>query len=434
MGLIRSIDTRKVVYDKYQTSGSSCSRRRTLRTRASGQTTYASRWLETRTLEDVTTSFPWKRMAQLGPFRWGNAAPQRASRAALGVVAPLVLGLIAGRVDYGAYAAVGALPAGFVSFQGESRTRVTAVLVASVGMAVSTFVGAVTAALSPWSLVPVIALWGYFTGLAVSLGQRYSVAVLQWSIALLIAAGLPFGPADAALRALLVLAGGWLQAALVAASWALSPGSNERTALASSYRSLATYASALAAGGSEAPPSTAFPAGTALDDPNPLLPTAARLVLIDLLEEAERIRASLAALAAQGADAQSAQPGEIRALMSSSAGLLTLIAAGISADRVERAAFMSDFHKKISQDAVPAGATWQWAGEALLGQLRAVGRIVTDFEAPPARKVEAGTRVVRTRGWWQGSIAAILGTLRANATTTSEAGRHALRQIGRAHV
>jgi Fusaric acid resistance protein-like len=375
----------------------------------------------------MTTSFPWKRLAQLGPFRWSNAAPQRAGRAALGVVAPLVLGLIAGRVDYGAYAALGALPAGFVSFQGESRTRVTAVLVASVGMALSTYVGAVAAALSPWLLVPVIALWGYVTGLAVSLGQRYSVAVLQWSIALLIAAGLPFGPADAALRALLVLAGGWLQAALVAASWTLSPGSSERTALASSYRSLATYASDLAGGGSEAPPPTAFPAGTALDDPNPLLPTAARLVLVDLLEEAERIRASLAALATQGADAQSAQPGEIRALMSSSAGLLTLIADAIGADRTERAVLMSDFHERISRVAVPAGAAWQWAGEALLGQLRAVGHIVADFEGTPARDVEGGARAVRSRGWWQGSIAAIFVTLRANATTTSEAGRHALR-------
>ena len=201
----------------------------------------------------MRTLLSWKRLTQLGPFRWGNAAPQRASRVAFGVVAPLVAGWVTGHVDYGGYAALGALPAGFVSFQGESRTRVTAVGVSSVGMAISTFVGAVTAAISPWSLVPVIALWGYITGLAVSLGQRYSVAVLQWSIALLIAMGLPFGPYDAALRAGLVLAGGLLQAVLVAASWALSPGSSERAALVVSYRALATYASAVARGASGRP-------------------------------------------------------------------------------------------------------------------------------------------------------------------------------------
>jgi hypothetical protein len=48
----------------------------------------------------------------------------------------------------------GALPAGFVSFRGVSRTRVLAVLCATAGMAVSTFVGATTAASLPWLLVP----------------------------------------------------------------------------------------------------------------------------------------------------------------------------------------------------------------------------------------------------------------------------------------
>ena len=69
-------------------------------------------------------------------------------------------------------------------------------------------------AMAPWLLVPIVTVWGYLTGLAICLGQRASVAVLQWSVALLIAAGLPFGPSDAALRAALVLAGGGLQAVL----------------------------------------------------------------------------------------------------------------------------------------------------------------------------------------------------------------------------
>lgn len=106
------------------------------------------------------------------------------------------------------------------------------VVAASVGMAVSTFVGATTAAVAPWLLVPIVGVWGYFTGLGVALGPRFGAAVLQWSIALLIAVGLPFGPAGAALRAGLVLAGGLLQAALVAVSWALRPGAQEQTELA----------------------------------------------------------------------------------------------------------------------------------------------------------------------------------------------------------
>src|SRR5256886_15629286 len=100
-------------------------------------------------------------------------------------------------------------------------------------------------------------------------------------------------------RAVLVLGGGLFQAALVAGTWTFRPGDSERAALAASYRALGEYAARLAAATAEAPPPIAFPAMAALADPNPLLPTAARTMPLDLLEEAERIRASLAALAAE---------------------------------------------------------------------------------------------------------------------------------------
>ncbi len=156
-------------------------------------------------VREMSTLVAWKKLAQLGPFRWDDVAPWRAARVALGVVVPLALGWVSGHADYGAYAALGALPAGIASFQGETRSRVAVVALASVGMAVSTFVGATTAAMAPWLLVPVVMIWGYVTGLAVSLGPRFSVAVLQWSIALLIAVGLPVGPTEAGLRAGLVV-------------------------------------------------------------------------------------------------------------------------------------------------------------------------------------------------------------------------------------
>src|SRR5271166_2153697 len=171
------------------------------------------------------TRVTWKELTQFGPFRWNSAAPLRAARVAFGVVVPLVLGLISGHTEYGAYAALGALPAGLASFQGESRSRLGAVVVACIGMAVSTFVGAFAAAHAPWLLLPLVAVWGYFTGLAISLGPWISVAVLQWSVALLIAVGLPMAPSDAALRAGLVLAGGLFQALLVIVLWLLRPGS-----------------------------------------------------------------------------------------------------------------------------------------------------------------------------------------------------------------
>jgi hypothetical protein len=160
-------------------------------------------------------------MPGLVTFRRGGIALGRGLRGAAAVVLPLVIGGATGHIQSGAYIALGALPAGFVSFQGETRSRVAAVVLASLGMSVSTFVGASTAAVAPWLLVPIVAVWAYFTGLAVCLGVRAAVAVFQWPIALLISVSLPAGPAEAALHAALVLAGALLHTIFVAASWTL---------------------------------------------------------------------------------------------------------------------------------------------------------------------------------------------------------------------
>jgi hypothetical protein len=81
-------------------------------------------------------------------------------------------------------------------------------------------------------------------------------------------------PAEAGIRAGLVLAGGLFQALLVAASWTFRRGARERMAVADSYRILADYAAGLARGRSRAAPPVASAAGTTLDDANLLLPTA----------------------------------------------------------------------------------------------------------------------------------------------------------------
>jgi uncharacterized membrane protein YccC len=377
----------------------------------------------------MSTLVAWRRLAQLGPFHWRNVAPGRAARVALGVVVPLGLGWASGHVDYGAYAALGALPAGVASFQGETLSRAAVVVAASIGMAVSTFVGATTAAIAPWLLVPVVALWGYFTGLGVALGPRLGTVVLQWSIALLIAVGLPFGPAGAALRAGLVLAGGLLQAALVAASWALRPGADEQTALAASYRALATYAADLATDGSDPPPPTSFPADTKLDDPNPLLPLALRLTLLDLLEQAGRIRSSLAALAAHAGDDGPGRENRVRTLMAGAADALNRIGSALSAARKERAALalVRELDEQIKRLAVPIEVPWRWAGEALLGQLRGAAGIVANLESAAVRPVAQGSATARSTERSQGGVAAVIAQLRANVSIRSEAGRHAVR-------
>ena len=287
------------------------------------------------------------------------------------MVLPLAAGAASGHAEDGAFASLGALPAGLASFQGVTRTRVTAVAVASAGMAVSTFVGGTVAAAAAWLLVPVV-VWGYVTGLAVCRGPLASVAVAQWPVALLIAVGLPLRPGDAALRAGFVLAGGLFQGILVMIAWTVRRGDPERAALAASYRSLAAYAAGLAAGRTGPPPPATFPAATRLADPNPLLSRAVRLAHGMLLEHAERLRVSLAALGACTAGDPAA------ARFATDAGrALALAGRTLTARGADRAGLLRDLAGITATLAVPADARWSWAGETFAGHLAATTEILT---------------------------------------------------------
>lgn len=364
--------------------------------------------------------FDWRGLLRFGPFRWADVAPGRAVRVAVGVAVPLGLGAATGHLEYGAFASLGAMPAGFASFQGETRTRVAAVVAASAGMAVSTFVGGTAAAAAPWLPVAVVIVWGYLTGLAACLGVRQSVAVIQWPVALLIAVGIPLGPADAALRAGLVLAGGLFQAILVTVSWALRRGDPERATLAASYRRLAAYASELAAGRTGPPPSAAFPAAARLADPNPLLPQAIRLAYVDLLERAERIRASLATVGVYTVT----DPAASR-FAATAAQALDVIAGALSARPPDSADRLRELDRIATEQNVPPDAGWHWAA-ALRGQLRAVSGTlarVDAVDAAPGNDTPSGSSAPAT----EAGIKRAASTLRANLNPAGVIGHHALR-------
>jgi uncharacterized membrane protein YccC len=368
--------------------------------------------------------FPWRKLWQFGPFRWDDVAPQRAVRVAVGVAVPLAVGSVSGHIDYGAFASLGAMSAGFVSFRGVTRSRVTAVAVASAGMAVFTFVGAAAAAGAPWLLAPVVMVLGYLAGLADCLGPRLSAAAIQWPVALVIAIGMPVGPTEAALRAGLVLAGGLFQVVLVAGSWAFHRGDPERAALAESYRILAVYASRLAAGHFGPPSSIAFPAAAAFADLNPLLPRTARLYYLDLLEQAERIRSSLAALPERAAD----DPSEsaVRAA-ADAARALDLIADTLHVGRADRAGSIRELNQLRPSLTVVPGTGRHWAAEALFGQLRAVTQSVLGLDAAPGRTPAGQAAGGPVAPAAQDEIGWAGLTLRANLTLSGETGRHAAR-------
>ena len=259
-------------------------------------------------------------------------------------------------------------------------------------MALSTFVGATIAAAEAWLLVPAVIGFGYVAGIAVSLGPTVSVAVLQWSVALLVAVGLPLPPREAATRAALVLAGGLLQGLLVACSWTVRAGTGS---------------------GSRSPtPSERWPATPATSPParsiRPRRRTSPRRApsrtrtrcwrtrhtwsCVDLLEQAERLRAALAALAAPDrptSRTSAAVAGEVSAVLRLVADALaggSRRTGGGGRCCGPRAAPLWRYRSP------PA---WHWTGEALLGS--AAGDRVRPEPARPRSDLDRRSRS-RTRG------------------------------------
>jgi uncharacterized membrane protein YccC len=358
-----------------------------------------------------------------GAFRWHDIAIRRGARVTLGVITPLAIGVATGHAEYGSFAALGALPAGFVAFRGVTRSRVLAVTLAAVGMAVSTFVGAVTQASDPRLLVAVIFVWAYAAGLLAALGPTALAVCLQWPVALLIASALPLRPADAAFRALLVLAGGLWQGVLVVTSWTVGRGSAERTAVAQSFQALARYAADLAAGSREPPPPQTLAGQRALGDPNPLLRSQARLHLIDLNEEAERIRATLTALST----GQPPGSGPDVSLLTAAESVLDEISDAVAARPASRAEHLTAARRQLAGlSGGPTAAARQWAGAALLGQLRAACRITGRLNNVEPASTRHRRAVAQGRPSRQ-DLSDVILTLRASMSVRSEAGRHALR-------
>lgn len=372
----------------------------------------------------------------LGRFRWHNVSPGQAARTAIGVMTPLVIGVVTGHPEYGTFAALGALPTGFVAFRGITRTRVVLVALTAVGMAVSTFIGAAGAAGAPWLLVPVVMAWAYLAGVCAALGPSAIAVSLQWPVALLIASAIPLSVPEAGVRAGLVLAGGLWQGALVVSSWALDRGSTERTAMAESYTILSEYAAQLAAGRGGPPPPATLPGSYALRDPNPLLRGGARQHLIDLREEAERIRSTLTVLgsgpgdgslatgsaddglltagdSAAAADGTAgydavAEPGRTAgrdaaagdgtaardrapaggrvALLTSAARALDDTAEALRSRPGQQAGHLDLARQAIADCEAGSGQAWSWAGHSLHGQLRSAARITERLnDAEPGR-------------------------------------------------
>ena len=162
-----------------------------------------------------------------------------------------------------------------------------------------------------------------------------------------------------------------------------------------------------------------LPGTKALRDPNPLMRSVARQFLVDLMEESERIRTTLAVVRGMGP----APLGAGRAVLAASAGVLGEIAEALRARPSHREEHLVSARARISPDSTADGHPWSWADESLRGQLRSAVRIAQRLnDAQPGLSRRAATRPTTRL-----PVRDLLLTLRANVSISSEAGRHALR-------
>src|SRR6202043_3536634 len=116
-----------------------------------------------------------------------------------------------------------------------------------------------------------------------------------------------------------------------------------------------------------------------------------------------------------------------RILLGTAAGALALMAQALTTARAGRVHLLRELRQSVFYRSAPTSAPWRWAGEALLGQLRAVARIIARLEAGrPLQLAQSGESVWRSEGS-DGGLGWMMISLRANLTTNSGAGRHAIR-------
>jgi uncharacterized membrane protein YccC len=352
-------------------------------------------------------------------MNWSQFEGLAAIRCTAGVAIVLVAGLAAGQPAVSAFGAIGAVSVGFGSFQGAYRSRAAVMLWAAVCMALSIAVGSLAGA-SHLGSIATATLVAFGSGLLVALGPSASFVGLQCVVAVLIATGFPADLRGALLRGAIVFGGGLVQTLLVVMIWPLRRFTAERRAIAAAYRSLAAYAAQIPSADATAPEPHTFAATLApTHDPQPFARAAEVLVFQTLLDEAERIRASLAAFATQQRRLAAASPACARSLAEQCGRALAEIADALESGREARES--TPIWERIESCAREVGPSP--AVDTLLGQIRAAWRIagVMTDDGKPERAVRYAP--LRPRP----PVGDSLTTLAANLTLRSAALRHALR-------
>jgi uncharacterized membrane protein YccC len=358
----------------------------------------------------------------------------RALRCTCGFAFPLLIGLLTKQILVGVSIAIGALMLGSIGLTETYRVRSRAMLVACVCVAFSAFMGSVTGH-DDLLVILVAGLWGFGAGLLVALGPTMTVVGTQATIVLIILAHFRLPPAQAALQALLVLAGALFQAMLAFVPFPGRKTILERTALADLYQILSSYAVEPTFFHVDKKSSDALlNARTILASNNTR--SARDLIFLSLLDEAEHVRMSILLLRRwqrQLLQQKQTQHSELlNQLLLAAAGQLEDIARHLQQPlllvqiiqpyrsfRHALAALRRQSGNEPEQAVLNNIITY---AETLSRQLHTAGKLVRAWRSPK-----------RSKQWYvalphpQEHPRYILTTLRANLTPRSSVFRHAIR-------
>lgn len=357
-----------------------------------------------------------------------------AARCTIGGVIPLVIGLSTGAVADGVYAAIGAICAGFASFQGAYRSRAAITVLVGAGMAAATYTGALSGH-ADWSAVLVVAVWAFVTGMMAALGQTSLLVGLQWGVAAIIVNALPMTDSQALVRSGMVLAGACVQTILVVLVWPIRTYAAERKAIAALYQDLASHAEQITEGTElGAAPVVLDAAKQALRDPHPLGRVTQLLAFQALVDEAERMNIELPALASLRTRLKRAgrDVGEIDRFFSEAAGVLRSVEMALLADKPPAAPVAPSPVRAATVGSGEAAGELSWeereaarTSEALAGQLRSVLRLVGEDSADSLPNEELESRKLpRAR---EHDAQHVVLALRSNISWQSSIFRHAVR-------
>lgn len=217
-----------------------------------------------------------------------------ALRNTIGVVLPLVCGILLGNPQAGLGMTIGALTVMFSDQPGTYAVRFRRLLLASCGGALAALTG-FTLGGETAVILPVLAVWTFVAGLLVALGAPATRVGLTSIIVLLIASSRA-DPGTAIQASLLIFAGGGVQALLAVLLWPMDRDRPQRQMLAEAFQALAATVRDLKAG-DEPPPasSTINDLQTALLDQRPQRNLIQERIHI-LVHEYDQIRLSLVAL------------------------------------------------------------------------------------------------------------------------------------------